>query len=107
MENSAENEVKKAIDLVLGRGGSSEHECLIAIGRCYKTGILIEGDRIIYDVFDGCLLEDNMDFKTIPSEPGIYKCIIELRSWTCNQYNDPTEWDMDISIKSYTKIELN
>jgi len=101
-----ENEFKNVLNELLGRGGSTQHECLIAIGMRDGIGVIIEGDDTIDNVFDGCRLEDNIDTKTLPSDPGIYKCVIEISTWKCNNYYEPEEWDMNISIKSYTKIEV-
>lgn len=59
------------------------------------------------DLFDGIDLEDNLtDLKGIPTEKGLYKCKFRYDSFRCNSYDDPEEWDVNVSIQDIEKIEL-
>lgn len=97
-----ENELNK----LLGIHNPSFNECLIAVtfdGRAF----LIKTENNFEEAFDGSDLEDNLtDTKNLPTEAGIYKCVIRYHSFKSNMILDPEEWDCNVTIESCERMEL-
>ena len=83
----------------------SYHDCIIAVTK-NDSYIIIPND--LEEVFDGDNLEDNLtNMKNIPKEPGLYKTKIKYFSYKCNIPIEPVEYDLDITIESIEKIEID
>jgi hypothetical protein len=88
-------------------------KCIIAVTSDKRSFLIMsfgDGENIPFleDLFDGSELEDNLsDKKNLPTESGVYKCIIRFHSFKSNRPDDPVEWDSNITIESCELIEIS
>ena len=80
--------------------------------KIFKHQKLVQADGenipFLEDLFDGSELEDNLsDKKNLPTESGVYKCVIRFHSFKSNRPDDPEEWDSNITIESCELIEIS
>jgi len=61
-------------------------------------------DLYEHDLFDGRLLEDNIDGK-MPTELGLYKCQVKIHSFQSNRPDDAEEWDLIITLEDVEKLK--
>lgn len=81
--------------------------CLVAVPFDKSFALIVEASEVIQEVFDGPYLEDNLtDMSNVPKEPGVYKCLLSYHAYRSNHPQDPVEWDADIFIKSYDKLDI-
>mgnify|MGYP000876032560 CR=1 FL=1 len=98
------NELKQLLNELSGEGKTLINTT-IAISE-NKEGIILKSDPNIFemDLFDGELLSDNVEnFEKLNLSPGIYECIIEIKTWISGDFDNGREWDMGINIKD-TKL---
>ena len=61
-----------------------------------------------FDMFDGNSLQDNInqDYKLIPTEFGVYKCLIHTKTY--KYYTDcGIEYEVNVSISDVVKLNLD
>lgn len=96
------------LELLGNNDNPLKSDCIIAITETGE-GVLIQSIPSLYsnELFDGCILSETLDQRcldSLPKEIGIYSCAIEVRSSKCNHPEDPTEYDINFSIKSFKKL---
>lgn len=85
------------------------YNCIIAVDE-RGDGILLKSEPSLYefDMFDGNSLQDNInqDYKIIPTEFGVYKCLIHTKTY--KYYTDcGIEYEVNVSISDVIKLNLN
>jgi hypothetical protein len=97
------NDFVNFMDAALGRSKPELYRGIIWIDR-YGVWKLLDGDSLLFDedLFQECDFKDNLtDTKDLPNYSGLYRMEIRIHSYQCNNFDDPTEWDMDISITNW------
>jgi hypothetical protein len=89
---------------LLNGTGKHTYKAVFAVGFQGNT-VLVDGEGILDELFDGESLQNTItNDKDIPTIRGLYSCNIEVHSFTCNRYDDPTEYDMTMTIKDIEPI---
>lgn len=105
--------MRELIDILNDACGKTKptiHKVIFAVSRYNLNSVtVIDGDDLdsfmdYNDTVDlnEILTNGGMD---LPKEFGVYSGDLEIQVYTCNHYEDPTEWDMTVSIDNIKKIE--
>jgi hypothetical protein len=106
-------ELTNILNEAWGRPKPTIHEVIFAVSRYNLNSVMvIDGDNLDAFMEYGDTVDLNEILtdggKSLPKEFGVYSGDLEVQVYVCvcNHHEDPTEWDMTVSIDNIKKIYI-
>ena len=105
-------ELKDILNKISGRPKPTFHRIIFAVSRYNLNSVMvIDGEDLdaFMDYSDTVDLNEILTHgsEKLPKEYGVYSGDLEVQVFVCNHYEDPTEWDMTVSIQNINKLDSN
>jgi len=103
------NDFIDLMDMVRGKSKPKTYKGIIWIDRFGKWKLL-DGDDVLFDedmFYESDFKENLTDDKGTPNYKGLYLMHIVIHSYRSNNFDDPEEWDLNISVSGWKLLDTS